>query len=99
MTGKNFLANSMSLLFLFIIFSKRCPQGPKAAMQVVTNYMRGLTYAISDLFGSQSFVIGHLDNGSLPRFEVPQHFFSEPHGFRQLTPQRPRRPDFDRRFQ
>jgi hypothetical protein len=43
MIGKNFLANFMSLLFLFMTLSKRCPQGSKAAMQVVTNHVRGFT--------------------------------------------------------
>jgi len=38
-------------------------------------------------------------NGPLPRFELSQHFFSEPHSFRQLSPRRSTRADLDRLFQ
>ena len=81
MMGNNLLPNRTSLLFPFMTLSKRCPQGPKTAMQVVTNHMRGFTQPASDLFRGQSFVIRHLQNRPLTRLQLFQHLLSETHDF------------------
>jgi len=65
-------------------------------MKIVTDNVRARSQALGNLFRRQSFVIGHLENRALPRFEPSEHLFREARHFGQLSRERAAHAEFDR---